>query len=93
VAAVRPAALHRPGAPAAVVLGAGEDGVDVAGAEDAGGGVLADGVADWLACPLPEGEGEGVVVVWDCGWLGPHAVSNSAAAAAAVVITNPWEIF
>ncbi len=68
--------------------------MDVAGAEgveDAGGGVVADGVADWLDCPLPEGEGD--VVVWDCGWLGPHAVSNSAAAAAAVVITNPWEIF
>ncbi len=73
-----------------MVAGAGEDGVDVGGAEDC---VVADGAADWLACPLPEGEGEGDVVVWDCGWLGPHAVSNSAAAAAAVVITNPWEIF
>ena len=69
-----------------MVPGAGEDGVDVAGAED---DVVADGVADVLACPLPAGDD----VVWDCGWLGPHAVSNRAAAAAAVVIANPWEIF
>lgn len=89
MAAVSPAALHSPGWPAAVVPGAGEDGVDAGGAEDAGGGVLADGVADWLACPLLEGD----AVVWDCGWLGPHAVSSSAAAAAAVVMANPWEIF
>ncbi|WP_307433438.1 hypothetical protein [Pseudarthrobacter defluvii] len=81
--------MHRPGAPAEVVLGAGDDGVDVAGAEDAGAGVVADGLADALACPLPEGD----AVVWDCGWLAPHAVSNSAAAAAAVVITSPWGIF
>jgi hypothetical protein len=62
--------------------------VDVGGAEDAGAGVDAVGEGDWLACPLAGG-----VVVWDCGWLGPHAVSSSAAAAAAVVMANPWEIF
>jgi hypothetical protein len=32
------------------------------------------------------------VVPWLCGWPGPHAVSISAAAAAAVVITNACEI-
>jgi len=88
VAAVSPAALHRAGVPAGVVPGAGEAGVDVAGAEEAGGGVDADGEGDWLACPVAGG-----VVVWDCGWLGPHAVRSSAAAAAAVVMANPWEIF
>ncbi|MDQ0146669.1 hypothetical protein [Pseudarthrobacter niigatensis] len=80
--------MHSPGPPAADVAGAGEAGVDVAGAGDDGGGVDADAVGDWLACPVA-----GVVVVWDCGWLGPHAVSSSAAAAAAVVKANPWEIF
>jgi hypothetical protein len=79
--------LHKAGAPAAVVPGAGESGVVVTGADD-GGAVDADDVGDWLACPVA-----GAVVVWDCGWLGPHAVSNSAAAAAAVVMANPWEIF
>ena len=88
MAAVSPAAFHNPGSPAAVVPGAGEAGVDVAGAEDAGGGVDAVAVGDWLACPVA-----GDVVVWDCGWPGPHAVSSSAAAAAAVVMANPWEIF
>jgi hypothetical protein len=34
----------------------------------------------------------GSVVPWVCGWLGPQAVSISAAAATAVVITNPCEI-
>ena len=72
-----------------MVPGAGEAGIVVAGAEDAGGALDADDVGDWLACPVAGG----VVVVWDCGWLGPHAVSNSAAAAAAaVVMANPWEI-
>jgi hypothetical protein len=70
------------------LTGDGEAGVDVAGAEDAGGAVDAVGEGDWLACPVA-----GAVVVWDCGWLGPHAVSSSAAAAAAVVMANPWEIF
>jgi hypothetical protein len=89
VAAVSPAALHSPGVPAAVV--AGDAGADVAGAEDAGGVEAVDvagGEADGLACPLAGG-----VVVWDCGWLGPHAVRSSTAAAAAVVMANPWEIF
>ena len=91
MAAVSPAALHSPGAPAAVVAGAGDAGADVAGAEDAGGGDAVDvagGEADGLACPLA-----GDVVAWDCGWLGPHAVRSSTAAAAAVVMANPWEIF
>jgi hypothetical protein len=34
----------------------------------------------------------GCVVPCVCGWLGPQAVSIRAAAAAAVVITNPLEI-
>ena len=88
MAGVSPAAFPRPGSPAGLVPGAGEAGVEVAGDEDAGGGVDADAVGDWLACPVA-----GDVVVWDCGWLGPHAVSSSAAAAAAVVMANPWEIF
>lgn len=87
MAATSPAALHRAGAPAGLVPGAGEAGSDVAGADDAGGVLDADGVADWLACPLA-----GDVVAWDCGWLGPHPASNSTAAAAAVVMVNPWNI-
>ena len=86
MAAVSPAALHSPGAPGAVVPGAGEAGVEVAGAGDDGAGVDAGAEADWLDWP------PGDVVVWDCGWLGPHAVRSSAAAAAAVVMANPWEI-
>jgi hypothetical protein len=73
-----------------VVAGAGESdvaGVDVAGAGEAGG-VDADDEGDWLDCPVA-----GDVVVWDCGWLGPHPVNSSAAAAAAVVMANPWDIF
>lgn len=73
-----------------MVAGAGESavaGVDVAGAGEAGG-VDADEEGDWLDCPVA-----GEVVVWDCGWLGPHAVNSSAAAAAAVVMANPWDIF
>ncbi|MFP5311228.1 MAG: hypothetical protein ACLGH7_02260, partial [Actinomycetes bacterium] len=66
MAAVSPAALHKPGEPAGVVSGAGAAGVDVAGAED---GVEADGVGDGLA----DGLAGAAVVVWDCGWLGPHA--------------------
>ncbi|WP_306632397.1 hypothetical protein [Arthrobacter sp. B1I2] len=83
--------MHSPGAAAAVVPGAGDAGADVAGGEDAedGGGVVDAGdEGDWLACPVAGG-----VVVWDCGWLAPHAVSSRAAAAAAVVMANPWEIF
>jgi hypothetical protein len=68
-----------------VVPGAGESGV-VAGAEDVGGAEDADDVGDWLACPVAG------VVVWDCGWLGAHAVSSSVAAAAAVVRAIAWEI-
>lgn len=73
-----------------MVPGAGDSdmaGVDVAGAGEAGG-VDADDEGDWLACPVA-----GDVVVWDCGWVGPHAVSSSAAAAAAVVMANPGDIF
>jgi hypothetical protein len=47
-----------------------------------GDGDVVDGLAevpDWVVC-------------WPCGWPGPHAVSISAAAATAVVITNPCEI-
>ena len=71
-----------------MVAGAGES--DVAGVDVAGeaGGVDADEEGDWLDCPVA-----GDVVVWDCGWLGPHAVNSSAAAAAAVVMANPWDIF
>ena len=71
-----------------MVAGAGES--DVAGVDVAGeaGGVDADEEGDWLDCPVA-----GEVVVWDCGWLGPHAVNSSAAAAAAVVMANPWDIF
>ena len=90
VAAENPAALHRPGSPGA---GAAEA-ADVPGvsADDDGAGTV-DGAEDasWLAelvaVPVPVG-----VVVWACGWPGPHAVSNSAAAVAAVDMTNPWNI-
>lgn len=63
-----------------------------AGADDGGRDVLgADADADaeglGLAAFVP-----GSVVPCGCGWLGPHAVSNSAAAEAAVVIKNPCEI-
>jgi hypothetical protein len=65
-------------------------------AGEAVAGAVADGVADWvgdadvapgLAEPVP-----GVVVDCDCGWLAPHPLSSSAAAAAAVVMANPCEI-
>ncbi|WP_371419137.1 hypothetical protein [Pseudarthrobacter sp. NamE5] len=47
----------------------------------------APGLAVPLAGPVAAG---GVDCV--CGWLGLHALSISAAAAAAVVMANPWKI-
>ena len=79
MAAVSPAALHRPGAAGADVAGAVADG----GADDGG----AD-VALGLGVPVPGA----VVVDWVCGWLGPQAVSSRAAAAAAVDMAIPWKI-
>lgn len=65
----------------------GDDGgADIVGvAEDAPG--LAELPAGLVAVPEPAG-----AVVWASGWLGPHALSISAAAAAAVDMTNPWKI-
>lgn len=85
MAAVSPAALHSPGASAA----AGEAGAEVAGGEDAEDCADVVGEGDWLACLVAD-----AVVVWGygCGWLAIHPVSNSAAVAAAVVMTNPCEI-
>ena len=59
---------------------------DVGGAVVAGADV-APGLAELLAEPEPA-----AVVVGACAWPGPHAVSNSAAAVAAVDMTNPWNI-
>jgi hypothetical protein len=68
--------------------------VDVPGvsADDVGAGAVggaedAPGLPEVVAVPVPAG-----VVVWACGWPAPHAVSNSAAAVAAVDMTNPWNI-
>lgn len=84
MAAVSPAALHRPGAAGADVAGDVVDGgADVAGEDDGG----AD-VALGLAAPVPGA----VVVDWVCGWLGPQAVNVRAAAAAAVDMAIPWKI-
>ncbi|WP_306736459.1 hypothetical protein [Arthrobacter sp. ZGTC412] len=77
--------------------GAGADGVsdDVPDADDVPG---ADGVPDAAggadgASGLAElAPGAVAVVPCDCAALGPHPLSISAAAAAAVVITNPCEI-
>jgi hypothetical protein len=61
-----------------------------AGAEDDGGGVL---LGARLVAGAEELDGvlevdAGPVVPWDCAWLGPQAVSRSAAAATAVVMTT-----
>jgi hypothetical protein len=88
VAAVSPEALQRAGSPGA---GDAED-VDVPVADGVAGGVgsadVAPGLAGLLAGPVP------VFGVVGCasGWLGPQALSISAAAAAAVDMTNPWKI-
>jgi hypothetical protein len=60
------------------------------GADDDGGGVL---LGAWLVAGAEEPEGlleldAGSGVPWDCGWLDPQAVSRSAAAATAVVMTT-----
>ncbi|WP_308192129.1 hypothetical protein [Arthrobacter sp. AK04] len=88
VAAVSPEALQRAGSPGA---GAAED-VDVpvadGVADGAGAADVVPGLAGLLAEPVP------VFAVVGCasGWLGPQALSISAAAAAAVDMTNPWKI-
>jgi hypothetical protein len=85
VAAERPAALHSAGPAGAAVAGADADADGDSDAEPDG---LGDAdVAPGLAEPVPGG-----VVEDDCGWLGPHPLSSSAAAAAAVVMANPCEI-
>jgi hypothetical protein len=76
VAAARLPALHRAGP----VVAAGTDDDDEGPPGDAD---VVDGLEELVA---------GCVVVWPCGWEGPHPVSISAAAATAVVITNPCEI-
>lgn len=84
MAAERPAALHSAGPAGAAVAGADGDGDSDADAEPDG---LGDAdVAPGLAEPVPGG-----VVVDDGSWLGPHPLSSSAAAAAAVVMANPCE--
>ncbi|WP_342776076.1 hypothetical protein [Pseudarthrobacter phenanthrenivorans] len=83
VAAESPAALQRPGVPGAGAAVLGDVPADDGGAGVEGGADVAFGLAE----PVP-----GAVVVCDCGWLAPHAVSISAAAAAAVVMANPWNI-
>lgn len=81
MAAERSAALQSPVAPGAVVARDVDDGVP-----DGGGGVEgAAGPAELLPAAV-------VVVDCACGWLGPHPLSISAAAVAAVDMTNPWEI-
>ena len=79
MAAERPPALHSAG-PAGEVPG----------------GAVADGVGDCVGdADVSTGPAEvlpGDVVDDDCGWLGPHPLSSSAAAAAAVVMANPCEI-
>lgn len=83
-----PDALQRAGSPG---TGAAEDG-DVPVDDGVADGVgAADGVpvpAGLLAEPVP------VFAAVGCasGWPGPQALSISAAAAAAVDMTNPWKI-
>lgn len=84
--AVSPAALQSPGAGAgaaeeADVPGDGSADAD-GGADVVGGADVASGLAGVVA---------GAVVGCACGSLGPHALSTSAAAAA-VVMANPWKI-
>lgn len=83
MAADSPPALHSAGPAGAAVAGAVAGG----GSDDVPDGLGDADVALGLAEPVPGG-----VVVDDCGWLGPHPLSSSAAAAAAVVMANPCEI-
>ncbi|TLM75155.1 hypothetical protein [Pseudarthrobacter sp. NamB4] len=85
MAAESPDALHSPDDGAGA---AGEE-ADVPGdgSADDGGADVASGLAVPLAGPVAAG-----VVDCVCGWLGLHALSISAAAAAAVVMANPWKI-
>jgi len=78
VAADREAALHSPGlaGDGATLVGGGGGAEVVGSGEDVVG--LAAGVA-------------GCVVSWVWAWLGPHPVSSSVTAAAAVVMANPWD--
>jgi hypothetical protein len=78
VAADRVAALQSEGLAGPVVANDGGD-WEALGA--------AGGVDDGLAEFVP-----GEVVPWGCAWVGPHAVSISAAAATVVVIKNPCEM-
>jgi hypothetical protein len=57
-------------------------------ADGVGSADVAPGLAGLLAGPVP------VFGMVGCasGWLGPQALSISAAAAAAVDMTNPWKI-
>jgi hypothetical protein len=83
VAAERFAALHRAGGPELALADA-----------------VAEGVSDGVPCAVGEAAAEpglaelvaGGAVGCAWGWLGPHPPSISAAAAAAVVMTNPCEI-
>jgi hypothetical protein len=93
VVAFSPDALHS-WVPAAVDCGAAELEVGEAGCgwegegEDDGGADVA-GAACVLGVAVPVA---GSVVPWVAGWLGPHAVSSSASAAAAVVPNSPLVI-
>ncbi len=83
MAAERPPALHSAGPAGGAGAGAVADGESDVGPDGRGEADVAPGLAE----PVPGG-----VVVDDCGWLGPHPLSSSAAAAAAVVMANPCEI-
>lgn len=81
VVAVRVAALHHAGPAGAEEADAEADAeADDGGWDVEGAATELPGLAE--VCP-------GSVVPWVCGWLGPQAVSSSANAAAAVVITSP----
>lgn len=80
--------MHR-----AVAAGGVVAGVDVAGAVVAGAVADGDGDGDApVGAGVAELEPAGEVVGSACGSPGPHAVSSRAAAAAAVVMVNAWEI-
>jgi hypothetical protein len=83
VAAERLAALQSAGPAAGAVAGAVADGDSDDVPDGAGDADVAPGLAELVP---------GGVVVDDCGWLGPHPLSRSAAAAAAVVMASPCEI-
>jgi hypothetical protein len=78
---------------------AGSAGGAVAGAVADGD---SDGGADWVGAADCAGDADvspgpaellpGTGVDCACGWLGPHPLSSSAAAAAAVVMANPCEL-